>query len=91
MRWKSHVRFGGRAGETDRWQLEPGQPVPFADGGQMRRAQEAVEVAENRLWQLRGELLGWARPPWTPGAALISDWFSEEDAAYDDLPETTAS
>jgi Transposase len=27
MRWKSHVRFGGRAGETDRWQHRHGAPV----------------------------------------------------------------
>jgi transposase len=27
MRWKSHVRFGGRAGETDRWQQRHGAPV----------------------------------------------------------------
>jgi transposase len=27
MRWKSHVRFGRRAGETDRWKQRPGAPV----------------------------------------------------------------
>jgi transposase len=27
MRWKSHVRFGGRAGETDRWKQRHGAPV----------------------------------------------------------------
>ena len=27
MRWKSHVRFGGRAGETDRWRQRHGAPV----------------------------------------------------------------
>jgi hypothetical protein len=27
MRWKSHVRFGGRAGETDRWQQRHGAPA----------------------------------------------------------------
>src|SRR5579862_8651135 len=26
MRWKSHVRFGGRPGETDRWQQQRGAP-----------------------------------------------------------------
>jgi hypothetical protein len=24
MRWKSHVRFGGRPGETDRWRQQHG-------------------------------------------------------------------
>jgi len=27
MRWKPHVRFGGRAGETDRWRQRHGAPV----------------------------------------------------------------
>ncbi len=27
MRWKPHVRFGGRTGETDRWQQRHGAPV----------------------------------------------------------------
>ena len=27
MRWKSHVRFGGRPGETDRWKQRHGAPV----------------------------------------------------------------
>ena len=27
MRWKSHVRFGGRAGETDHWKQRHGAPV----------------------------------------------------------------
>ena len=27
MRWKSHVRFGGRIGETDRWRQRHGAPV----------------------------------------------------------------
>jgi transposase len=27
MRWKPHVRFGGRAGETDRWQQRHGAPA----------------------------------------------------------------
>jgi DNA-binding GntR family transcriptional regulator len=71
--------------------LEAGQPVPVHDANEMRSAQEAVEASEDHLWQLREELLGWVRPPWAPSAALTSDWFSDEDAVYDDLPETTAS
>ena len=81
---KAYERF--RGGD-----LEPGQPVPVHDANEMRVAQEAVEAAERQLWELREELLGWVRPPWAPSAALTSDWFSEEDAVYDDLPETTAS
>jgi hypothetical protein len=71
--------------------LEPGQPDSGQYAPDMKRAQEAVEAAENRLWQLREELLGWARPSWAPRAALTSDWFSDEDSVYDDVPETSAS
>jgi hypothetical protein len=71
--------------------IDPGEPVQVHDAGEMKSAQEAVEAAEDRLWQLREELLGWARPSWAPGAALTSDWFSDEDSVYDDVPETSAS
>lgn len=71
--------------------LDPGQAVPVHDADEMKAAQEAVEAAEDALWQLREDLLGWTRPPWAPGAALTSDWFSEEDAVYDDVPETSVS
>jgi hypothetical protein len=81
---KAYERFLGEA-------LQPGQPVPVHDANDMRAAQEAVEAAEDHLWQLRKELLGWVRPPWAPSATLTSDWFSDEDAVYDDLPETTSS
>lgn len=72
-------------------ELVPGEPVPVTDGEQLRAAQEAVEAAERRLWELREELLDWPRPPWAPSATLTADWFSDEDAVYDDVPETTAS
>lgn len=73
-------------------QLKGGVPAPAHDADEMRVAQEAVEAAETRLWQLREDLLGWRRPSWAPSASLTSDWFSDEDAAlYDDLPETSAS
>ena len=71
--------------------LEPRHPIPVQNADEMRNAQEAVEAAEDRLWQLREELLGWTRPSWAPSAALTSDWFSEEDSVYDDVPETSAS
>ncbi len=71
--------------------LEAGQPIPMHDAAEMRAAQEAVEAAEDRLWRLREELLGWVRPSWAPSATLTSDWFSTEDAVYDDLHVTSAS
>jgi hypothetical protein len=46
-------------------------------------AQAAVEAAEDELWRLRDELLGWSRPSWALSAALVADWFSDEDAVYD--------
>ena len=69
--------------------LQPGQPAPVTNAEEMRAAQEAIEAAENRLWQLREELLGWTRPSWAPNASFTADWFSDEDTIYDDLPETT--
>ncbi|MEO7296616.1 MAG: hypothetical protein ABIZ57_10775 [Candidatus Limnocylindria bacterium] len=71
--------------------LTSGDTAVVHNADEMRRAQEAVGGAEDRLWQLREDLLGWTRPSWVPSAALTSDWFSEEDAVYDDVPETTAS
>lgn len=71
--------------------LVPGQPVPVHRAAEVNSAQEAIEGAEDRLWQLREDLLGWARPSWAASAALTSDWFSEEDSVYDDVPETSSS
>jgi hypothetical protein len=71
--------------------LESGRQIPVANADEVRSAQEAIEVAEDRLWQLREELLAWTRPPWAPRAALVADWFCDEDAIYDDQPEATAS
>ncbi|MEE9416192.1 MAG: hypothetical protein V3V01_12980 [Acidimicrobiales bacterium] len=60
-----------------------------ADSKVLREAQDAVERAEDRVWRLQEDLLGWSRPQWVPGAAMLADWFSDEDSAYDDvdLPE----
>jgi hypothetical protein len=33
---------------------------------------------------MREQLLGWARPSWAPAATLVSGWFSDEDAVYDE-------
>jgi len=51
----------------------------------MARAQAEIERAEAELWRLREEFLGWARPARAPAAALVSDWFSDEDRIYDDV------
>lgn len=66
-------------------ELKPGEPIPIQNARVLAEAQAAVEAAESELWRLREELLGWARPPWAPGAAQVADWFSEEDAIYDDI------
>ena len=43
------------------------------------------------LWQLREQLLGWARPPWAPRASLVGDWYSDEDADYDQMTSSARS
>lgn len=80
----AYARFEGAV-------LESGRQIPVANADEVRSALEAVELAEDRLWQLREEVLGWTRPPWAPRAALVADWFSDEDTIYDDQPEATAS
>lgn len=66
--------------------LKPGEPLPTSRLEEVASAQAAVEAAEDELWRLREELQGWVRPPSAPRATLVSDWFSEEDAAYDETP-----
>lgn len=63
-------------------ELKSGESVAVHD---LEHAQAHVETAERELWRLREELLTWPRPTWAPGAALVADWFSEEDAVYDDI------
>lgn len=60
-------------------ELKRGEPVPVHNADEMARAQAAIEQAEQELWRLREELLGWPRPSWAPDAALVADWFSKED------------
>ena len=67
--------------------LQSGGDAVWGDGDEIAAAQRAVEVAEASLWQARAELLGWRRGSQTPSAALVADWFSDEDAVYDDLPD----
>lgn len=64
-------------------ELQPGVDVPIVKVDEMRAAQERVEAAEQRLWELRERFLGWTRPAWAPPATLVSDWILEEDPGYD--------
>ncbi|MGH9106520.1 MAG: hypothetical protein ACRDZX_11940 [Acidimicrobiales bacterium] len=68
-------------------ELQPGVNVPIVKVDEMQAAQERVEGAERRLWELRERLLGWTRPPWAPPATLVSDWILEEDPGYDSEPD----
>lgn len=65
--------------------LRPGETPTPIPRGELAAAQRRIELAENRLWQLRERLLGWERPPWAPPASEVTDWFSPEDAVYDQL------
>lgn len=55
------------------------------DRVRIERAQVAVASAEGELWCLRASLLRWQRPSWAPSASLVADWFSPEDAIYDEV------
>lgn len=68
--------------------LEPGEGFPAVDSTEVVEAQRHVEEAEKQLWQLREAYLGWARPAWAPSAAFEADWFSAEDAIYDEVNAT---
>lgn len=68
-------------------ELQPGVDVPIVKADKMQAAQERVEAAERKLWELRERLLGWTRPPWAPPATLVSDWILEEDPGYDSEPD----
>jgi hypothetical protein len=67
--------------------LQPGGPVPAQDFDQVASAQAEVEAAERELWQIREEVLGWPRPSGAPRATHVADWFSAEDAVYDEAAE----
>lgn len=68
-------------------ELHPGVDAPVVKAEELGPAQERVEAAERRLWELREQLLGWTRPPWAPPATLVSDWILEEDPGYDNEPD----
>ena len=57
MRWKSHVRFGGRTGETDRWEQRHGAPV------RSHLANMAVTRCRQRIQHDTLGHRGWARDP----------------------------
>jgi hypothetical protein len=71
--------------------LEPGREVPVHDAREMAKAQAEVDEADAELWRVREELLGWTRPPWARAAALVPDWFSDEDRVYDDIENRPSS
>jgi len=66
--------------------LEPGKNVEPMSARDMALAYSKVSTAEENLWRLREELLGWRRPAWSPPSTQLLDWFCEEDAAYDSFP-----
>ena len=68
-------------------ELKPGAPVQVVGVSELRAAQERIDAAEEDLWKLRERLLGWPRPAPTPRASLVTDWFSDEDADYDQVSE----
>lgn len=68
-------------------ELRPGEDVPVVNASELQAVQESVEAAERKLWEVRENLLAWARPPWAPPATLVSDWILEEDPGYDDEPD----
>ncbi len=71
-------------------QLQAGQTMPVLDDQTVAEAQAEVQAAEEGLWRLREDLLGWARPSWASNATLVADWFSDEDAVYDDIDSSLA-
>jgi hypothetical protein len=77
---KNYEQYLGR-------ELKPGTPIPVVGASELREAQERIDQAEENLWKLRERLLGWSRPASTPRASLVTDWFSEEDADYDQVSE----
>lgn len=66
--------------------LAPDAELPAHGTHAMAAAQAEVGLAEGELWHVREELLGWTRPSWAPNAALVADWFSDEDRIYDNAP-----
>lgn len=72
-------------------ELKPGMDAPVHKLEDMAATQAEIEAAEAELWRVRGELLGWRRPGWAQSATSVSDWFSDEDADYDDYPLSSST
>lgn len=84
----AHARLREAVRQYDRFQGRELRGSGESTAGGLReisKAQEEVRAAEDHLWRIRDELLGWPRPEWAPRAATISDWFSEEDQDYDHI------
>lgn len=64
--------------------LPPGESVQAHHAHDVAQAQAAIEAAEDELWRLREELLGWTRPASAPRATQVAEWFSDEDRIYDE-------
>lgn len=65
--------------------LPPGEDIESHGRDETAQAQAAIESAEEELWRAREDLLGWKRPTSALKAVRTSEWFSDEDAVYDDL------
>ena len=50
-------------------ELRPGQPVSAVSATVLRDAQERLDAAKERIWELHEDLLGWARPSSVPSTA----------------------
>ena len=71
--------------------LQAGQTMPVLDDQTVAEAQAEVQAAEEGLWRLREEPARLrARPSWASNATLVADWFSDEDAVYDDIDSSLA-
>ena len=68
MRWKSHVRFGGRAGETHRAKARQGTPVRPLHRASDPRGQGVLRSRPRRLVPTRGRMVDDS----TPSTALVT-------------------
>lgn len=85
---RAHQRLRDAVAAYEHVAGAPTGPEPLGPG-EVADAQAEIQAAEGDLWQLREELLGWARPASAARAELVADWFSDEDRVYDDLPAST--
>lgn len=68
--------------------LAPSEDVPIHGADAIAAAQARIDTAEQNLWRVREELLGWKRPSWAQRAADVTDWFSDEDRVYDTVDDS---